>query len=250
MGVKIAMFDFLNISVGVSFFTVAISVISSIIMYFLTKDNLFSLNIIINSILKISIKKDDAKDLKHLIVSEKLYLAEDNIDACFKILVERIQKIYPKIKVRVSVKLIEGLGDNTTCKSLVYLWHSYPESNYDDGIKYVIENNTDFNSIIQNKREYFFVSDLKEFSAISQYKNSSKNFLYNYNSSIVCPICKKEKGQIYDIVGFLCVDSPQKLNNVENNERIIKLIEVTASILYEYIIKNKDNSNFLTVRQE
>ena len=240
------MSDFLNVSVVLAFLSVAVSIISSIIMRCITKKNeSHEITIRIGEIRDIRINIDGLKDL---IERERGYLKDDNIDACFKVMVDRIQQIYPQITISVSIKLIEGLGKNTTNKSLVYSWYSYPDRNYDDRIDYVIKNNTDFSSIIQNKNEYFFVSDLREFSTISQYNNSSDDFLYKYNSSIVCPICKKEKGQMHDIVGFLCVDSPQKLNNVKKNEKVINLVKATTSTLYEYINQNKDNPNLLSAR--
>lgn len=81
------------------------------------------------------------------------------------------------------------------------------------------------------------------------YKNENQSYIQKYNTTIVYPIRKKGKDKKYDTIGFLCVDSPQKLNNVKKNEKVLSLVETAASIIYDFLSQNKDKQEILSIKQ-
>ena len=99
------------------------------------------------------------------------------------------------------------------------------------------EENTEFNSILNEHYEYFFVSDIDDFDElIMPYKSSNANWKSFYRSSIVVPITKKQE-PFSHIIGFICITSPQSLNNTTKNRKIISLLRATSNELYEILVK-------------
>ncbi len=110
-----------------------------------------------------------------------------------------------------------------------------------DNIVYKAEENTEFNSILNDHYRYFFVSDINEFDElIMPYKNSNANWKSLYKSSITIPIGKKQES-LYHIIGFICITSPQSLNSSNRNKKIIHLLESTSNELYEILLKYQDS---------
>lgn len=158
------------------------------------------------------------------------------IDTYLEGITRIINEIYPKSAFVVSIKLISKTNMENPLESEVVTWALYPNNDNSIPIEYKIKNNSDFSSIIKDNNKYFFVSDLKKYSALTSYTNESSHYIEKYNTSIVCPIQKNNF-----IIGFLCVDSPQKLNNVKKNKKLIDFINFAASLAYKYITERKLN---------
>lgn len=174
------------------------------------------------------IKDADLKILEEECKAE----STDFIDFAIRTVAALISSMYPESNPYVSVKLIIKSNKKELSEKSVATIRFYPEKR--DSLIYKIQDNTDFSSIVKNNSRYFFVSDLKKYSALNTYKNSANDYIQKYNTSIVCPI-QKDKRNAEDIIGFLCVDSKQKFENVKKNKEIIEFIISTASRLYEYI---------------
>ena len=98
-----------------------------------------------------------------------------------------------------------------------------------------MKNNTDFNSILVENNKYFFVTDLNEYESLSNYVNENPDYT-KWQTTIVFPI-KNEEVDSSEIVGFLCVVSPEKFNNVKNNKKIISTFSKVSKLLSEVITK-------------
>lgn len=181
--------------------------------------------------------------------SEKIDFSRFNVEDYIKELLEKINKIYPKAIFNVSIKLIKSIDIEKPEESILYTWFKFPQQMQIEQNLYTIKNNTDYRSLIESNGKFFFVSDLKNYSAFTNYKNESKNYLQRYNTAMVFPIRKKGKDKKYDIIGFLCVDSPQRLNNVKKNEKVISLVETAASVIYDFLNQNKDMQEIFSIKQ-
>jgi hypothetical protein len=194
--------------------------------------------------------KIQQKKMKQLLdENENKDFKDYNIEYCASLLEKKICEIYPKTKINISIVLINDVVKSNPLESKVFTWFSYPDQNQNDKTVYTIKNNTDFNLIVENNTDYFFVSDLKEFNALESYKNENECYLQKYNTSIVCPIRKKGRDKRYDMLGFLCVNSPQKLNNTKKNDIVVNYVKAAASVIYDFLNQNKDKQEILSIKQ-
>lgn len=154
-----------------------------------------------------------------------------NLTHILKCLAENVHTIYSHVEVDISVYVLTEIDEKDITNSKVIEWVSYPSRREKNIGSCTIKNNTDFRTIIINQCEYFFVSDLKEYSAIDGYVKDDRNFLKKYQTTIVCPIYVGEEKE--SILGFLSLNSPQKLNNVKKNKEIMSIVKVMTSELYK-----------------
>lgn len=189
-----------------------------------------------NKIKELEKTKIEIKKLK-LEGKDIVYLQNNNIETYLRKVVEMIKGIYPESDPNVSIKLISKNNAKELLDGQVMTWYTYPDKSNNIKMTYNIKENTDFSSIIKDSSEYFFVSDLKKYNALNSYFNENKDFIQQYNTSIVVPIQKKDKNG-EDVIGFLCIDSREKLGNVEKNRSIIEIVKSAASNLYEYLSQN------------
>lgn len=213
----------------------AINLLSTYIKYIQELQNLHMINM-------------NLKNLKfEFAVKNNMDLKSKSIDIYLNMISTTLNKIYPQNTFAVSIKLVNKSNTEDPLESEVITLASYP--NKTDNIKpiYKIKNNTDLSTIVRYNNEYFFVSDLKEYSVLNSYINENSHYIGNYNTNIVCPIQKSNKDS-EDIIGFLCVDSPQKLNDVKKNKKIIDLIQLTASLVYEYLTENKLRQEVISIK--
>lgn len=181
--------------------------------------------------------------------SKKIHFSQFILEDYTKELLEKISKIYPKAILNVSIKLVKSADIEKPEESKLFTWFSYPQQIPSEQNLYTIKNNTDYYALVKNNGKFFFVSDLKKYSALNSYKNESIDYLQRYNTTMVFPIRKRRKDKKYDIIGFLCMDSPQKLNNVKKNEIVINLLEMAASVIYDFLEKNKDEQEIFSIKQ-
>lgn len=192
--------------------------------------------------IKLSIKKMEFEhDLMNSIDSKS-----DSIDIYLKLTKNMVNEIYPDNAFIVSIKLISKSNAENPLESEVITLASYPDSRNIEPV-YKIKNNTDFSTIIGDNNEYFFVSDLKEYSVLKNYINESNNYIECYNTSIVFPIQKGNKNS-EDIIGFLCVTSPQRLNDVKKNKMLMDIIKSAATIAYKYLTENKLRQEVISIK--
>lgn len=232
------MFD--NLSIIISIIALSFSLLSVIPMMIR--------NVRDNKEIKLNLNKIKNVELA-LETSEKIDFNQFNVEDYTKELLAKINKIYPKAIFNVSIKLVKSVDIEKPEESILFTWFRFPQQMQGEQNLYTIKNNTDFRALIENNGKFFFVSDLKKYSALEYYKNESKNYLQKYNTTMVFPIRKKGKDKKYDIIGFLCVDSPQKLNNVKKNEKVISLVETAASVIYDFLSQNKDKQEFFSIKQ-
>lgn len=178
-----------------------------------------------------------------------LYSKRDKEQIYLKKLSEIINEIYPECNATISVKLIAKSDRSNPSDSEVISLASYPDEEYNIKISYRIKDNTEFNSIIGKNKEYFFVSDLKKYSVLKPYINTNQYFMEKYNTSIVVPI-QKESKEKEDIIGFLCVNSMQKMGDVKKNKKLIHIIKSIASFFYDYLVENKLNQEEIILKKE
>ena len=155
-----------------------------------------------------------------------------------------LKEIYPKCSFTISVMLVEKSDKQNPSDSEVITWISYPKEKYNIKMSYRVKDNTDFSSIVDESKKYFFVSDLKEYSALKGYKNSDTNFLQEYKSSIVVPIQKDE-----NILGFMCINSSDNLGNVKKNRKLVDVVKSVTSLLCDYLIENKLTQEAITIKE-
>lgn len=224
-----------NITLIVSFIALLVAVMSSLITFrkHLLLEDIKLRKIDINlKLLEKELKDKKSKDIE-------LYLEK---------LTSIIKEIYPKSNSIISIKLVEKSDKQNPSESEVITWVSYPNKKYNVKMTYRIKDNTDFNSIVKNSKEYFFVSDLKKYSALKKYVNSDRHFMQEYNTSIVVPIQKNSKGN-EDIIGFLCINSSQKLGNVKKNKKLMDIVKSAASLFYDYLTENKLTKEAITIKK-
>lgn len=155
-----------------------------------------------------------------------------------------LKEIYPKCSFTISVMLVEKSDKQNPSDSEVITWISYPKQKYNIKMSYKVKDNTDFSSIVDERKKYFFVSDLIEYNALKGYKNSDRNFLQEYKSSIVIPIQKDE-----NILGFLCINSSDNLGNVKKNRKLVDVAKSVTSLFCDYLIENKITQEAITIKE-
>lgn len=143
----------------------------------------------------------------------------------------KLKEIYPTCDFCVSIKNVSGNEVSTILATGSELFLG-------SGVQYV-KNNIEYNSIIQEGFDYFFVTDLKSFDNKKQkYISDDPEWKYKYNTSIVFPV-KSNSNDENKIIGFICINSPQSLRKKKSNKLIIKLVEKTsenvATILANYL---------------
>lgn len=229
------MFD--NLSIIISIIALVFSLLSVIPM-------------MIRNYKEFKLNMNEIKYMKSTLeTSKKIHFSQFNLEDYTKELLEKISKIYPKAILNVSIKLVKSADIEKPEESKLFTWFSYPQQIPGEQKLYTIKNNSDFYALVKNNGKFFFVSDLKKYSALKSYKNESTHYLQRYNTTMVFPIRKKGKDKKYDIIGFLCMDSPQKLNNVKKNEKVINLLEMATSVIYDFLEQNKDEQEIFSIKQ-
>lgn len=107
----------------------------------------------------------------------------------------------------------------------------------------LIKDNTDFDNIYctDNDSGVFCCGDLMEKYRKNEYKNSTNNWSFYYNSTICVPIrfeinTNSETQIAYDIIGFLCIDSKMKNLEWEDVDHFaISTLCAVADALYPYL---------------
>lgn len=176
----------------------------------------------------------------------------DNIEIMDKL--SEILSVITKHKIRSCIKLIDFTKNNESNSDKMNIItfarngknaRGLAEAEHKKRIK--VSDNTDFEFIFtikevyeEHRIHYFYQKNLKRFSKKNEYKNSDINWKRKYNTTIVMPIrYLKESNQseaIYDIIGFLCVDSKSAGAFEKNNLYFtVEFLKGIADIMYSYL---------------
>ena len=172
-------------------------------------------------------------------------IGDTQVIECLNRMINVMRKLYSNTNFHVSIKIID-IDTEDTSNSLVRSWIDIggtPVVN--DGLpQYTIKDNTDFYSVFIDKHKYFFVSDINEYANISKrdYKNQNPNWRETMLSTIVYPIKNKNEKVQEQCVGFLCVDSPQRLDDNKRNVFLMNILEITAYALSSILTERFDIS--------
>lgn len=179
----------------------------------------------------ITLKYDASfQDLNNKIAANQCFLS--SLVVHLKDIHEILVSIYPSIHFCISVKVIHADIDpsKAIAKNLVTIDNGVYKKSETSPI--CIKDNTEFSAILIEGREFFFVSDIDEYDRLRNYKNSDATFRKRWASSLVFPIKKALHPYSSQIIGFLCISSKNRLNNIKNNEIIMKLFPRIAENLY------------------
>ncbi|MDZ7725717.1 MAG: hypothetical protein U5R06_23545 [candidate division KSB1 bacterium] len=121
-----------------------------------------------------------------------------------------INKLHPNSRINASLQLL--VNENNKANVVTFARDSKSARNRETfKYSYPISENTAFNSIISEKKEYFFSNNFDKPSD-TIYNNSNNNdWILPYKSTFVLPIKKKSKENAEEIFGFLCVDSENRI---------------------------------------
>lgn len=221
------------------YLTIAISLITGVISLFMSIRMAIKSK---NEYLKIKItKKYLSNCIKEINENSKIYSKQlDDIDEvkmglhwyCYSI-IDILKDIYPKCNFSVSIKMFRDDTVDTILRAGDELF-------IDEG-KQLVSQNTEYNVIVKEKYKYFFVTDLDKYNEkVSKYENSDSEWKYKYNTSIVFPI-KTEDRESTKLIGFVCINSPQKLKKQRNNDLLIRLIKETCDSIASHILQYRNN---------
>lgn len=236
-----------NITIIISIITVLISIVFNIMS--VIKEKKFSQRKVIDEVYEYHKLKNQIRNINSSESSSETGMIKDDIMEYMKIISDVIKSFYPKTTCTISIKLISKENSEDPINSQVVTWATYPYNEFNNKLTYTIKNNTEFSSIVKNKNTYFFVTDLKKFSALNTYINEDKDYLNSYNTVIVFPIHKKEKDSYY-LLGFLCIDSPGEYTDTKKNKEIVDIIKFVSSVIYDRLSISSLKKEMLTVKRE
>lgn len=211
--------------------TILISIISLIVPLFGTIHSFYKSK---NEYIKLKLEKKQLRESIRFINNNSAlsisdvdvkYLTKDDHKMtlywyCYSV-ADKLTELYPKCHFSISIKLVSKDTVSTVLTTGDELF-------IDDSIQQV-EDNTEYEAILKNGFDYFFVTDLHTFDEKKQrYITSDPEWRYKYNTSIVFPI-KSTNNDEDKVIGFICINSPQTLRKKKKNNLIIKLIEDTSS---------------------
>lgn len=186
-------------------------------------------------------------------------ITHDSIDILNKL--SNILSDSMQCKVRVCIKLNDFIKENETDPSKINLitfarsgCNGVNAALKEQSKKIKVIENTDFEFIFnikevyeENRVHYFYKKDLKHYDkelnkktgGKEGYKNSDKSWKKYYNTTIVMPMRylkeANENEVVYDIVGFLCVDSKKTgIFEKKNFDFTIEFLKGVSDILYSY----------------
>ena len=166
------------------------------------------------------------------------YNKNENVETYLKGLTYTIKELYPNMDFTISIELVGKCNAQNPSESEVVILDSYPDKEYNMQMYYRIKDNIDLSSIVKDSKAYFFVSDLHKYDALKNQVNINRDFLQRYNTSIVVPIQKNDK-ENEKIIGFLCIRSSQKLGNVKKNRKLMDVVKLAASRIYDCLKENE-----------
>ena len=192
---------------------------------------------------------DFENDCEKIASVEGLYFETSH---CLKTLIDKIRDVLVDVtgeKIRVCIKAFPEKYEHhdvtqmelmTFCRSDKSLKESALERK--DRIR--VNKNTDFKLIMLEAYPYFAFNNLKNFKneTKTDYENSSSKWEKKYNATIVYPISKcigvSEGKDLYQVLGFICVDSPStNAFSTDVGPMCIRFIASLSYMLYIFLDK-------------
>lgn len=142
-------------------------------------------------------------------------------------------------KVSICVKLFEE--NQETLKTVCRDSKSTDRNNVSKSVK--VSECTAFETIMNGNAEIFAINDLIEYEEQLnrlnyEYKNPTPNWKRFYTTTIVVPIRREKENDVFDIIGFLCMDA-KDINTFGHDDismsPSIKILQNYADILYCYL---------------
>ena len=100
-------------------------------------------------------------------------------------------------------------------------------------IKYKVENDVGFSTLINDKEKRYFSLSLKDKKRLETYKNPSGNIMQDYSSCLIVPIFTTKKDDTSNIMGFVSLYSLEaNAFNLKFNELVVPLLEIIAGYLH------------------
>lgn len=231
MNLSIFFSEFANRVAGIfsaEYFSIILSVASALISFLITF--IFDFKYSRNTRKDLVDFKIDKIKLGKELRATPIKIDESSIEDYLVLLNAKIKELYPDIALSIKVLLVKSLNENDLTQSKVYIRYAYPQQEKDSNIIYTIAQNTDFSAIVSQKNDFIFISDIKEYDTVSSvgYKTEDLSFKKQYNTTIVFPI-RDEKPNGKNVIGFVHIASPQKMNNTKKNEELMGFMVIAAS---------------------
>lgn len=166
----------------------------------------------------------------NITIKKRTHTGSD-LSEILKYLDDILHNLYPKTKFKISIKIV--VKNNTSSDPFVKTFITYYDNhiNYSESVPIAINENFELSSILFEKKSFFFVSNIEEYSRLNANELGSYRFIPSV-SLIVFPIKKTHSLDDKSIIGFLCLNSPKKLDNPKKNEILMKQLKDIASELY------------------
>lgn len=219
------------IKILISVISLIVPLLGTIAMFFKNKDEYVKLKIekrrvvesirIINDNSAVSLSDKDTNSLTNDDYRMTLYQYCHFIG-------DKLSEFYPRCHFSISIKLVlkDAVSTVLTTGDELFI---------NNNVQQVV-GNSEYEAILKNGFDYFFVTDLHTFDEKKQkYITSDPEWRYKYNTSIVFPV-KSVNNDKNNVIGFICINSPQTLRKMEKNNLIIKLIENTSGSIAKNLL--------------
>lgn len=141
-----------------------------------------------------------------------------------------IAALYPQKGFTVTVKLIQDMRDvDPEERKVATSMYVTRNTNHlvDLGKTIALKNEPIYSNLYHNKNSYYFITDFEEFAKL-KYHDPDEGSLDYPDTTIVHPLKRENKLGMNETIGFLCISSPHKFNDVQKNAILMDCIKVTS----------------------
>lgn len=165
---------------------------------------------------------------KLIVQREKNTIEKKDLFECLVNLNSILVAVYPLAKFNISLKIIQfgSVPDESSVREIAF-YSCDMQYNADKTMLRIIDN-TEFDSIFNDDREFFFVTDVNQYIKTAKYINSDSRYSKRLSTVIVFPIKKKTAHKNGQIIGFLHITSESRLNDTKRNSWLMKLLPEIA----------------------
>lgn len=191
-------------------------------------------------------KSRPVKNYNYLLRESGITSVKDHL----QLLCEMFDDYYPGSSSCIKLSLVSHSDSKVPINSEISVWSSHPDITKERNIgsKYIVGKNTDLYSIVRYGYNFFFVTDLKKYIALNEFRSESDDFTYLYKTDIVFPIMYSFDDGDY-IIGFLSITSARVMNNVKINREIMKTLQLSANLLCGYLLEHLDSPETIIVNR-
>lgn len=156
----------------------------------------------------------------------------ERISLSIDILSNYLSEVYKDNTIAISIKILYKSSDDTVAKN--YYWLSNKNDNPVSTEVYSVKNNTGLNNLYYEGYDKFVVTNFDYYQNRGfAYKNTNTTWRDKYNATIVLPIKtkKNENDDERNIIGFLCIDFKEKLNEKIDVNDVLSLPKKIAELI-------------------